>query len=52
MPVAVVISGANVHDKWLLADTLDDIVVRAARGPRRPQHLCLDKGYDYDDTEG
>jgi IS5 family transposase len=49
--MALVISGANVHDKWLLAATLDAIVLRGPRGPRRPQHLCLDKGYDYADTE-
>ncbi|MGH7653328.1 MAG: transposase, partial [Gemmatimonadaceae bacterium] len=23
----------------------------APRGPRRPTHLCLDKGYDYADSE-
>ena len=51
IPVALVISGANVHDKWLLAATLDAIVLRGPRGPRRPRHLCLDKGYDYADTE-
>ena len=51
MPIALEISGANVHDKWGLAETLDNIILRAPRGPRRPRHLCLDKGYDYPDTE-
>jgi putative transposase len=31
--------------------TLDAVVLRAPRGPRRPANLCLDKGYDYADTE-
>jgi transposase len=31
--------------------TLDAVPLRGSRGPRRPQHLCLDKGYDYRDTE-
>ena len=30
---------------------LDAVVLRAPRGPRRPEHLCLDKGYDYTDAE-
>lgn len=46
-PLAAVIDGANVPDCKLLAATIAAIV-----GPRprvtkqRPQHLCLDKGYD------
>jgi putative transposase len=51
VPLAAVTTGANVHDKWLVARVLDAIVVRAPRGPRRPTHLCLDKGYDYADAE-
>lgn len=51
VPLAAEISGANVHDKWLVADTLDAVVLRSSRGPRRPEHLCLDKGYDYADVE-
>ena len=30
---------------------LDAVVLRSSRGPRRPTNLCLDKGYDYADTE-
>ena len=51
VPLAVRITGANVHDKWMVADVLDAVVLRASRGPRRPEHLCLDKGYDYADAE-
>ena len=49
VPLAATLSAANVHDKWLLAATLDAVVVRAPRGPCRPEHLCLDKRYDFRD---
>ncbi len=46
-PLAVVVAGANVHDTKLLGATLDAIVVERAQPTiERPQHLCLDKGYD------
>jgi putative transposase len=46
-PLAIVIAGANVHDTRLLAATLDAIVVeRPQPSSERPQHLCLDLGYD------
>jgi putative transposase len=51
VPLSVCITGANIHDKWMVGDVLDGVVIRAARGPRRPEHLCLDKGYDYADAE-
>lgn len=51
VPIAVDITGANVHDKWMAAPMLDAVVIRAPRGPRRPTHLCLDKGYDYPDVD-
>jgi putative transposase len=49
IPIAVVVAGANRHDMKLLADTLDAVVVvRPEPTEEAPQHLCLDKGYDYD----
>jgi putative transposase len=46
-PLGAAIAGANVHDTKLLADTLEAIVVaRPQPTEERPQHLCLDKGYD------
>lgn len=51
VPLSVVITGANVHDKWMVVAALDAVVLRAPRGPRRPDNLCLDKGYDYADAE-
>jgi len=50
VPLGLVIDGANVHDKWLVAPTLASIPIdRPAPRRRTPQHLCLDKGYDYRD---
>jgi transposase len=51
VPLSILITGANVHDKWLVGDVLDAMALRGPRGPRRPKHLCLDKGYDYKDAE-
>lgn len=46
-PLAVWITGANQHDKW----SLDDLVIHiAVERPSSQQHLCADKGYDYDDV--
>ena len=49
IPLAVPLSAANVHDKWLLAPTLDAVVLSGGGGPRRPRHCCLDKGYAFAD---
>jgi putative transposase len=51
VPLAAVLSAANVHDKWSLEATLDAVVLRGSRGPRRPKQLCLDKGYAFRDCE-
>jgi putative transposase len=46
-PLGATIAGANVHDTKLLAATLEGIVVeRPLPTEEKPQHLCLDKGYD------
>ncbi|MCW6509820.1 IS5 family transposase [Lichenifustis flavocetrariae] len=47
-PISMVIAGANRNDHLLMHDTLDGLAVaRPKPTPRRKQHLCLDKGYDY-----
>jgi transposase len=46
-----VLTGANVHDKWMVGTVPDRVLLRSSRGPRRPTHLCLDKGYDFRDVE-
>jgi putative transposase len=46
-PLGVVIAGANVVDAKLLDKTIEAIVVdRPTPTKKKPQHLCLDKGYD------
>jgi putative transposase len=52
-PVAVVVTGANVHDSLLLQDALEAAIVEPpnpVEGPGNPdplpQHLCLDKAFD------
>ena len=50
VPLAVALTGANVHDSKVLAELVDSIVpVRGKRGrPRkRPSKLHADKGYDF-----
>jgi len=48
MPIGVAVAGANTHDMRLVEATLSSVPV-AVPGPEEgPQHLCLDKGYDYD----
>ena len=46
LPIAAVVSGANVHDVRLLEKTLDNLVVfRPIPTDDDPQNLCLDAGY-------
>lgn len=49
MPIAVAVDGANRHDKMLLASTLNGIMADRPDPETLPQHLCLDKGYDFRD---
>jgi transposase len=45
-PLSLIVAGANRHDVKLLGATLDAIVVeRPKPTARKPQHLCVDKGY-------
>jgi len=46
-PLSVVVAPANVNDHLLLEGTIAAVVVeRPAPTRRKPQHLCLDAGYD------
>jgi len=48
VPLAIELVGANVHDSRLVSPTLAlDVLSRPAPTTEHPQHLCLDKGYDY-----
>ena len=49
IPLAVTVDGANRHDKKMLADTLNGVMTQRPNPDDTPQHLCLDKGYDYPD---
>ena len=50
-PLGVVLSAANRTDMKLAAATLDSVVVPRPRPTaRHPQHLCRDKGFDFDET--
>lgn len=51
-PLSATITAANVHDMKAAIQTLDSIVVeRPLPKPYHPQHLCLDKGYDFPEIE-
>lgn len=51
MPIGLAVDGANRNDFKMAEATLDSIPVpRPQPTRRRPQGLCLDKGYDYDEV--
>ena len=51
MPIGLAVDGANRNDFKMAKATLDSIPVpRPQPTRRRPQGLCLDKGYDYDEV--
>lgn len=50
MPLSVAVSGANTHDMRLVEETLDNIPVERPNPDKLKQHLCMDKGYDYEDV--
>ena len=48
IPLSVVIDGANRNDHTLMQQTLEAIPVHRPQPTKKaPQHLCLDKGFDY-----
>jgi len=49
--VGLAVGGANVNDFKLARETIESIPVKRPRPSlHKPQHLCLDKGYDYDEV--
>ena len=51
IPIGCAVDGANRHDMKLTRATLNSIAVqRPEPGPYHRQHLCLDKGYDFDEV--
>jgi putative transposase len=50
VPLGAVVEGANRNDHKLMRQTLQAISVKRPKPTRRhPQHLCLDKGCDYEE---
>ncbi|MCC7449929.1 MAG: transposase [Anaerolineae bacterium] len=49
-PLAVYLSGANTHDKWLVDEVILSSVVPRPDPNQREQQLCLDKGYAFADV--
>ena len=53
IPLGLAIDGANRPDFELAEGTLESIpIARPEPTDEAPQHLCLDKGYDYDEVYG
>jgi putative transposase len=51
IPVGVVVEGANRNDFKLARQTIQSIPLdRPKPTTARPQGMCLDKGYDYDEV--
>ena len=51
LPIGLVVTGANRHDKTQVEAVLDSMPLPApVPNPEHPQHFCADKGYDYDDV--
>lgn len=51
IPVGLAVAGANVNDFKLARETMESIPMNRPRPTRKkPQGLCLDKGYDYDEV--
>jgi putative transposase len=48
-PLAIVVSGANAHDKTCALSVLNAQVIRPPHTTYRIQHFCADKAYDADD---
>jgi putative transposase len=52
VPIGLAVAGANRHDMKLAEPTLESIVIPRPRPTKkRPQNLCLDKGYDFPEID-
>lgn len=51
VPIGLAIEGANRHDMKLVRPTIEGLIVqRPDPTVEQPQHMCLDKGYDYQEV--
>lgn len=52
IPLSVVVAKANQNDMKLVQETFEFMVVEQPEPTEdQPQHICLDKGYDYQEVE-
>ena len=52
IPIGLAVSGANTHDMKLAEPTLESIPIERPEPTRRkPQNMCLDKGYDFPEID-
>jgi transposase len=51
IPLGLAVDGANRNDFKMTRQTIENIVVeRPKPTKKKPQGMCLDKGYDYDEV--
>jgi len=51
VPLGLAVAGANVNDFKLVRETIESVPVKRPRPSlHRPQNLCLDKGYDFEEV--
>jgi putative transposase len=51
IPIGVAVAGANRNDMKLVKVTIESIQIdRPKATKRKPQGMCMDKGYDYDEV--
>jgi putative transposase len=51
IPVGLAVDGANRNDMKMVQETLESIpVARPESTSKKPQGMCMDKGYDYDEV--
>ncbi len=51
IPVSIAVEGANRHDMKMVRETLENIQAeRPEPTEKKPQGVCLDKGYDFDEV--
>lgn len=51
VPIGVAVDGANRHDMKMVKETLRSIPIERPKPTgKKPQGLCLDKGFDYDEV--
>jgi transposase len=51
IPIGIAVDGANRHDMKLVRETIENIPIdRPDKTDTNPQNICMDKGYDYNET--